>query len=84
MTIPGQCYLDFGWPGVIVICLLVGMFLAVLWNAAQFYSLDYNFAGTIFGAYLAQWVVLGVGADLQIVITFLSTYLIFWAVKSVL
>lgn len=84
MTIPGELYLDFGWIGVVVGSLLIGMFIAALWNAAKFYSSQYNLVGIIFGGYLLFVGFINFGADLQIVITIISTYLIFWAIKKIL
>lgn len=84
MTIPGELYLDFGWIGVVAGSLLIGMFLAALWNAAKFYSSQYNLIGIIFGGYLLLVGFINFGADLQITITLISTYLIFWAIKKIL
>ncbi len=84
MTIPGELYLDFGWIGVVVGSLLIGMFIAALWNAAKFYSSQYNLIGIIFGGYLLFVGFINFGADLQITITLISTYLIFWAIKKIL
>lgn len=84
MTIQGELYLDFGWYGVIIGCLLIGMFYSLLWNATGFHDSDYNIIGTIFGGYLIIIVLSGFGADLQIVITLFSTYIIFYIVKRLL
>jgi len=56
-------------------------FIGLLWNSTRFYSSEYNISGTIFGGYIF---ILSIGsyADLQIVITLLSTYLIFLALKK--
>jgi hypothetical protein len=80
MTVAGELYLDFGWVGVVLGSLLFGAFLAVLWNASKFYSSEYNLSGTIFGGYLLL-LAIGSYADLQIVVTLLSTYLIFLILK---
>ncbi len=83
MTVSGELYLDFGWVGVVIGSFLFGLFFAVLWNATQFYSSATNISGTIFGGYLF---VLSIGgyADLQIVVTLISTYLIFLFIKKIL
>jgi hypothetical protein len=80
MTVAGELYLDFGWIGVLAGSLLLGGFIAILWNATNFYSSAYNLTGTIFGGYL---IMLSIGsyADLQIVVTLLSTYIIFYTTK---
>lgn len=82
MTVAGELYLDFGWLGVVIGSLLFGAFLALLWNATKFYSSQYNITGTIFGGYLF---ILSIGsyADLQVVITLLSTYLSFFIIKKI-
>jgi hypothetical protein len=82
MTVAGELYLDFGWLGVVFGSLFFGAFLAVLWNATHFYQSEYNITGTIFGGYLFI-LSLGSYADLQIVITLLSTYLFFYFVKRI-
>ena len=84
MTIPGELYLDFGWIGVVIGSLLIGMFIAVLWNATKFYTSQYNLIGIIFGGYLLLVGFINFGADLQIVLTIMSTYLIFLAIKKLL
>jgi len=83
MTVAGELYLDFGWIGVILGSLLFGAFLAILWNSTRFYSSVYNITGTIFGGYL---IILATGsyADLQVLVTLLSTYLIFLFIKKIL
>lgn len=82
MTVAGELYLDFGWVGVVLGSLLFGAFLAILWNSCRFYTSEYNLTGTIFGGYLF---ILSIGsyADLQIVITLLSTYLVFLIIKKI-
>jgi hypothetical protein len=84
MTIPGELYLDFGWLGVVVGSFLVGAFMVLLWNSTHFYSSELNLIGTIFGGYVLYVSLLGFGADLQIAITLLSTYLFFLVVKRLL
>ena len=82
MTVAGELYLDFGWFGVLIGSLLFGGFIAILWNSTNFYSSAYNLSGTIFGGYL---IMLSIGsyADLQIVVTLVSTYLIFYVIRRV-
>lgn len=82
MTVAGELYLDFGWIGVVIGSLLFGAFLALMWNATKFYSSEYNITGTIFGGYLFI-ISTGSYADLQVVVTLLSTYLIFLFIKKI-
>ncbi|MCD6011919.1 MAG: hypothetical protein K0Q79_1781 [Flavipsychrobacter sp.] len=82
MTVPGELYLDFGWIGVILGSLFFGSFLALLWNSTRFYASEYNLTGTIYGGYLFI-ISIGGYADLQVVVTLLSTYLIFLIIKKI-
>ena len=82
MTVAGELYLDFGWIGVIIGSILFGAYISVLWNATEFYSSEFNLSGIIFGGYLIM-VSIGSYADLQIVITLTSTYLIFYLIKLI-
>ncbi len=75
MTIPGQLFLDFGWIGLIIGSFLVGMFLKLLWDSVNFYKSQFNLLGTFFAVYLLYTAFLGIGADLQILITYLAIYL---------
>ena len=83
MTVMGELYLDFGWIGVIIGSLLLGVFIALLWNSTEFYLSPYNLMGTVFGGYLFMILFIGIAADLQIVITFLSFYVTFYIIKKV-
>lgn len=76
MTIPGQLFLDFGWIGLALGSLLVGIFLRMLWDSVNFYQKRFNLLGTFFGVYLLFTGFLGIGADLQILITYLAMYLV--------
>ena len=82
MTVMGQLYLDFGYWGVVFGCVLIGTMFQLLWNSTEFYSSDYNITGTVFGGYLLSLAIVGIGADLQIVITMISTYIIFYVIKK--
>ncbi len=82
MTVGGELYLDFGWIGVVLGSLLFGAFLALLWNSTRFYASQYNITGTIFGGYLFI-ISIGGYADLQVVITLLSTYIMFYIIKKI-
>lgn len=83
MSIPGELYLDFGWLGMILGSVLIGRLLALFWNAAHFHD-PYNILGAMWGGYLLFYSLFGVGADLQIFVTFISTYLVFLTVRFIL
>ncbi len=75
MTIPGQLFLDYGWYGLFIGSFLVGFILKMLWNSVGFYHKKFNLVGMFFGVYLFLTAFLGMGADLQILITFIAIYL---------
>ena len=76
MSIPGELYLNFGWVGVAIGCLLYGALLAVFWTRTDFWRDGRNALGSMFGFYLL-WIGFGLGADLQIVVTVTAVYLVF-------
>lgn len=84
MTIPGQLFLDFGWFGLALGGVIIGVFLKLLWGSVGFYDKRFNLLGTYFGVYLLLTAFLGLGADLQILITFLSIYLLLLFISIIL
>ena len=83
MTIPGELYLDFGWLGVFFGCIFFGGFISTLWNSVGFYASPYNLMGTLFGGYLIILSISGIAGDLQIVVTYISVYIMFFVVKKI-
>jgi len=83
MTVPGELYLNFGWPGVFVGSFLFGVILALFWSTALFWSDDSNPLGTAFGFYLL-WIGVSLVADLQIIVTLVAMYLLFLAASLAL
>jgi hypothetical protein len=75
MTIPGELYLNFGWPGVVLGCLAYGMLLGVFWTRTGFWEDPDNAFGSAFGFFLL-WTAFGLGADLQLLITTTAVYLL--------
>lgn len=73
MTVPGEFYLNFGWPGVLVGCWFFGFFFAFIWNRVHEDSL----AGWTFRFLLLFVAISGLGADLQIVATYTAYFLMY-------
>ena len=82
MTIPGECYLDFGYAGIVIGCIFFGAIIVLLWNSLDFFSSPYNITGMLFGGFILT-VAMIVAADFQILITYTSSYLIFYIVKKI-
>jgi len=80
MTVPGELYLNFDWAGVIAGCLIFGALIGVLWSRALFWAAPQNVLGGAFG-YFLFWVTLTLGADLQILVSMVATYLVFAAIS---
>jgi hypothetical protein len=80
MTIPGELYLNFGWPGVVLGCLIFGGLVAVFWTRTRFWQEPENVFGSAFGFYLL-WTAFGLGADLQLIVTTTAVYLMFVGVS---
>jgi len=83
MTIQGNLFLDFGWIGLCIGCMFAGMLLALLWNSTRFHNSIYNITGILFGGYLLVICLTGLGADLQILITFIFYYCAFFIIKKI-
>lgn len=81
MTVPGELYLNYGWLGVTLGCMVFGAILAVFWSKSRFWSDADNALGTAYGFYLL-WVGLGLGADVQIIVTITATYIVFVALRA--
>lgn len=73
MTVPGEFYLNFGWPGLVAGCFLFGWLMAAIWNAT-----DYNtLFGWVFRFYLIFLGLFSLGADLQIIPTLVAYVILF-------
>jgi len=83
MTIPGELYLDFGWIGVMLGCTLFGGMLSAFWNASHFNDSPFNISGVLWGGYLIQFGIFGFGSDLQLLVSFVSTYITFLIIKKI-
>ncbi|MBE2289570.1 MAG: hypothetical protein IAE95_08455 [Chitinophagaceae bacterium] len=81
MTIPGELYLDFGWIGVILGGIFFGGLLAAFWNASSFNLSPFNLTGSLWGGYLLFNALFGLGSDLQLMISLVSTYLMLLVIK---
>lgn len=77
MTIPGEWFLNFGWPGAIVGGVLAGFWVGNLWNAARFASPTVNPLGWAYGFYMLYFT-WGINIDTEVLPTVLAVYLLFW------
>lgn len=75
MTVPGEFYLNFGWLGVVVGCMLFALFISFIWRGIQ----GQNLLSLSLQFYLLFGSMAGLGADLQIVVTLFAYYLIYRA-----
>ncbi len=76
MTIPGELYMNFGWPGVLLGLVAFALLIAVLWSRTDFLSDPTNVLGAAFGYYLF-WIGFILGADMQIFVTIIAVYILF-------
>ncbi len=83
LTVPGECFIDFGWPGLVIGCMLFGCLLALLWNSFEFYANGYNLIGILVGGYLLT-ISFGIAPDLQVIITYISTYIMFFFIRKII
>lgn len=84
MTIYGEAYLNYDYYGVGGICFLFGYFIARLWQASGELKNYFNILGVGFSLYLISYATFQLGSDIQIVVTFLSVYLIFLLLSFIL
>jgi hypothetical protein len=73
MTIPGELYLNFSWPGVVFGGLLVGWMVAFFFQSLRFYE-PVGFASVlvnVFGFFLLRSAAFQLGADLQFMVNVL-------------
>ena len=76
MTVAGEFFLNFGWPGVVIGTFMFGTVLGIFWYRTAFWQDANNVLGTGFGYYLL-WTGFVGAADLQTVVTLIALYLIF-------
>ncbi len=82
MTVHGELFLDFGWLGLVIGGIFFGGLIAMFWNSAKFSDSPYNISGALWGGYLLYYALFGVGSDLQILVSLISTYLMFLLIKN--
>lgn len=73
MTVPGEFYLNFGWMGLGLGCILFGLTMGWIWNQTNYE----NVYGWVIRFYLLFLGLFSLGADLQIIPTvfaYLITY----------
>lgn len=79
MTVPGEFYLNFGWPGLVMGCLLFGWVMAAIWNVTDYDSLY----GWVFRFYLIFLGLFSLGADLQVIPTLVAYVILYKALLFV-
>lgn len=85
MTIPGELFLNYGWNGVFVGLVFLGLFVAAFWRTTDFWTRPGNVLGTGFAFYLMwPWIGFNLGGDLQILVTILAVYLVLVALGLML
>jgi hypothetical protein len=84
ITVFGEFFLNFGWPGLIIGCFAFGIFWGMLWKSSNFEQKEKNILGTFFGFYLLYIGFFGLGAGLHSHITVLGLYLIFLFISQFL
>lgn len=80
MTVAGELYLNYDWPGVIAGGLLVGWLLALFWSRAGSIRDENDVFGWSFAFYVL-WLGLSLEQDLQFVVTLTAIYLVFLALS---
>lgn len=75
MTAMGELFLDFGWPGVLIGCVLFGLFNVAMWNSSRFTQSTNNFLGAILGGYMLVYSFYTPTLDLQMIISYFAFYL---------
>jgi hypothetical protein len=80
MTIAGEWYLNFGWPGTVLGGILAGLWMGLLWNAARFWSSESDLLGGTYAFYMLS-LVWGMNIDLELLPTALAAYMLFWALS---
>lgn len=73
MTVPGEMYLNFGWPGLIIGCVLFGIFISKIWswvNGEDIFSWTFRF-------YLLFLGMFSLGSDLMVIPQLIAYILIY-------
>ena len=81
MTIPGELYLNFGWLGIVVGCLLIGALFRLVWQSADFWKGGANPWGNALGFFLLYCGAVVV-IDLQLIVSLIASYLVLLAVAT--
>jgi hypothetical protein len=76
MTIPGELYLNYGYSGVLIGSFLIGFIFRLFWNTVSSWKNPKELFGNLFAGYLLFLGLFTLGADIQIMVTILATYLI--------
>jgi hypothetical protein len=85
MTIPGELYLNFGWPGVVLGMAGMGLLYHLLWQAARAVAWPANVVGMTFGLIILNQAMFGgshFGAVVNLVIWYLAALFATWAWRT--
>jgi len=72
MTVAGELYLNFGFLGISLGMMLIGILMNYFWTLSQFWSSDSNILGSLWGAYLIVVALFYINVDLQFLVTTMS------------
>ncbi len=75
MTIPGELYLNFGWPGVVAGCIGVGFLIMLIWESTGFWTQPFNLTGSMLAFMLIKRCYEFLGPDLQSIVGYIAGYL---------
>ena len=82
MTIPGELYLNFGWPGVIIGMMFLTLIYFLFWEAADWENISQNILGYAFAFSLLYQAVFN-GSHFGGVVNLILWYLLFLAMTYI-
>ncbi len=83
MTVSGEFYLNYGWPGLILGSMLFGFIISLFWSSINIWDEKRNILATMFGFYLLFLGLFSFGANISIMVTITAMYLITLAISYI-